>query len=251
MGRQARKFSENGIYHIFFRGVNHCHLFEEDADFEKFLWIIKKTKKDMSFKLYAYALMNNHAHLLIREKAAGDITVIMRKILTQYAGWFNRKYERNGALIANRYKSECVTDESYLLVLARYIHQNPVKAGMAGSPEAYPWSSYADYLSGGDFTDIDFILDSISGNRKSATAEFTAFHSKPEVVEHIPIEGKRKNEALLHKEAVEILKFEPNKIASMQKAERNTAITLLRERGFSIRQIERITGVSRNIVARR
>jgi REP element-mobilizing transposase RayT len=111
MGRQAREFGKTGIYHILFRGVNHCCLFEEDADFEKYLSAVKAVKATMSFDLYAYALMSNHVHLLIREKSTGDIAVVMRKVLTQYAGWFNRKYGRSGALIANRYKSECVEDE--------------------------------------------------------------------------------------------------------------------------------------------
>ncbi|MDR1603462.1 MAG: transposase [Gracilibacteraceae bacterium] len=251
MGRRAREFGKTGIYHILFRGVNHCHLFEEDADFEKFLSAVKAVKAAMLFDLYAYALMSNHVHLLIREKSTGDIAVVMRKVLTQYAGWFNRKYGRSGALIANRYKSECVEDESYLLTLARYIHQNPVKAGAAGSPEAYRWSSYAGYLGGGDnLTDTDFVLSGISKDRESAIADFAVFHGKLDELEYAPAEGKKKSEAMLHREALGILGFEPNKAAGVQKAERTAAIALLRANGFSIRQVERLTGVPRSIVGR-
>jgi hypothetical protein len=74
----------------------------------------------------------------------------MRKVLTQYAGWFNRKCGRSGDLIANRHKSECVGDESYLLTPARHIRQNPVKSGADRNPEAYRRSGYAGYLDGGD-----------------------------------------------------------------------------------------------------
>jgi hypothetical protein len=103
---------------------------------------------------------------------------------------------------------------------------------------------------GDDLTDTDFVLNGISKDRESATAEFAAFHGKPEESEYAPAEGKKKSEAMLHREALRILGFEPNKAAGMQKAERNAAIALLRANGFSIRQVERLTGVPRSIVGR-
>ena len=137
MSREARQFSKTGLYHILFRGMNHCHLFEEEKDYEKFLEILKKVQDEMSYEIYAYCLMSNHVHILLRESTLKDITKIMRKILTKYAGWFNRKYKRSGSLIANRYKSEAVEDDKYIFSLVRYIHQNPIKAGMVCEIEKY------------------------------------------------------------------------------------------------------------------
>jgi REP element-mobilizing transposase RayT len=253
MGRQARKLSKTGIYHILFRGVNHCHLFEENADFEKFLSILKTVKSELPFELYAYVLMSNHVHLILREIAAGDIMFIMKKILTQYAGWFNRKYGRSGALISNRYKSECAEDDAYLLSLVRYIHQNPLKAGAAKDLESYKWSSYREYLHGADgIAETGFVLNMMAGTDKSALDEFVAFHlmMSTEPAGNITMDGTRKTETQLYDEAVGVLNCEPNAIAGMTKAERNAAITLLRANGFSVRQRERLTGVSRSVVGK-
>jgi REP element-mobilizing transposase RayT len=251
VGRQARKLSKTGIYHILFRGVNHCHLFEADVDFERFLLILETVRTELPFDLYAYALMDNHVHLLVHEANPGDIMLVMKKILAQYAGWFNRKYGRSGALIANRYKSECVEDDAYLLSVVRYIHQNPIKAGITQNLESYRWSSYREYLNGANcIAKTDFVLKMMAEEGKSALTEFSAFHLRIEPERNVAVEGERKTEKQFHEEAVELLSYEPNTITGMTKAKRNAAITLMRENGFSIRQIERLTGVSRSVIGR-
>lgn len=130
MGRQARQLSESGFYHILLRGINRQHIFEEESDYTYFLKDLHNLKTDLAFAVYAYCLMSNHVHLLLREKQAGDISLIMKRLLTKYAMYFNRKYQRNGALIANRYKSVPVEIDEYFIPLLRYIHQNPLKAGL-------------------------------------------------------------------------------------------------------------------------
>jgi REP element-mobilizing transposase RayT len=251
MGRQARQLSKSGTYHILLRGVNHCDLFEDDADFEKFIDTLMTVKLYIPFKLFAYCLMSNHVHLLLREQIEGDISIIMKRVLTHYAGWFNRKYCRSGALIANRYKSACVEEDVYLLAILRYIHQNPVKAGLISNPADYRWSSFREYIDAcGEITDIALISDMFSRGRASAREEFLHFHNVASDAEYIPIEGKKKSEAQLRQEAIKILNMEPHLLTSRSKLERNAAIAKLRSRGMSIRQIERITGVSRGVVAK-
>ena len=252
MGRQARQFSETGLYHIVFRGVNHCHLFEEDADYEKFLTILKTVKNEFQFDLYAYCLMSNHVHLLIKEINIGDIVGIMKKILTHYAGWFNRKYKRSGSLIANRYKSECVKNDEYLFSLVRYIHQNPVKAGIIEKTEEYQWSSYTDYIKGkSDITDDNFILETLSQDKETAVKAFVNLHELFDDNEYIPSDSKRKTEAQVRREIIKLSDgMEPNHIASLEKNDRNELIAKIKLGGLSIRQIERATGISRGIIAK-
>ena len=121
--------------------------------------------------------MDNHAHLLLREASPGDIIMAMRKLITPYAFWFNRKYLRNGALIANRYWSECVESEEYLLALVRYIHQNPVVAKAAEDMESYRFSSYCDYLKVREgLCDVRFILNMFSGDLDEAAKDLASFH---------------------------------------------------------------------------
>jgi REP element-mobilizing transposase RayT len=94
-------------------------------------------KETLEFQIYDYCFMSNHVHLIINKQKMGDISLIMQRISTKYAGRFNRKYDRIGILIANRFKSEPVETEEYFLTLLRYIHQNPVNAGITKSTSNY------------------------------------------------------------------------------------------------------------------
>jgi REP element-mobilizing transposase RayT len=253
MSRQPRKLSETGFYHVVFRGVNHCHLFEENEDFMKLLEILMCLKKDLSLKVYAYCLMDNHVHLLIRENMSGDIIAAMRRLLSPYAYWFNNKYQRSGALIADRYKSECVESEEYLLVLVRYIHRNPVKAGIVSQIGSYRWSSYGEYIGQQKgLTDTGFILDVFSSDPKRALEEFELFHSIDDddgYDDHSLPVSKRKSDQQIRLEISSVLAgLEPSAIGILARSERNALLASLRQQGFSIRQIERATGISRGII---
>ena len=177
MSRQPRQLSQSGLYHIVFRGIGRQNIFEDDSDYIKLKDIIRRVLKETSSKLYAYCFMTNHVHLFLKENHSGDISVIMLKILSHYATWFNTKYLRSGALFANRYKSEPVENKRYYLELIRYIHQNPLKAGMVSSIENYPYSSYGEYTENRcDITNISFTLDILSENRSVAIKQFKEFH---------------------------------------------------------------------------
>ncbi|MDR2197008.1 MAG: transposase [Coriobacteriales bacterium] len=253
MTRVARQISASGIYHIVFRGVNHCHLFEEDADYRKFLDLLFATKDAVPFDVYAYCLMGNHVHLLVHEGTPGNVSALMHRVLVQYAGWFNRKYARSGALVANRYKSESVDRDRYLLAVVRYIHQNPVVAGIAKDARAYRWSSYRGYLKGNDaLLETSLVLDMFSDDHKKAIAEFRAFHQVFDGAERMPSEGKLRTDA----EVLSGIKAALGDTAPValvgiaDKKERDRLLCLLRDKGFSIRQIERATGISRGIIAK-
>lgn len=252
MPRQARKISSTGLYHIYFRGVNHCFLFEERQDYDKFFKILKSVREDIPFQLYAYCLMSNHVHLMMLEEHPGDISLIMGKLLAPYAYWFNRKYLRSGALIANRYKSVCVEEDSYLLSLVRYIHQNPLRAGLATDIAEYRWSSYRDYIeSRSTLTETGIILNYFSSERREAVQAFKAFHAEAGERVQVLKDKPKRSEEQVHREFLEILKgMEPNTICGLPKTERDGKLAMLRERGFTIKQIERETGVSRKIIER-
>ena len=127
--RGARKKSATNVYHIIVRGANHQMIFEEEADYKKYLNILLYYKEELHFTIYAYCLMNNHIHLLIHSPDT-SLETIFRRINTTYSMWFNMKYDRVGFLQQGRYFSEPVEDMQYLNTVARYIHQNPFKAGL-------------------------------------------------------------------------------------------------------------------------
>ena len=123
------------------RGVRRKDIFTDDMDRQVFLEILKVSLKRFKCILHAYCLMTNHIHILL-ETSAIEVGKCMKYMLGCYAMYFNEKYHYKGHLFENRYKSCLVKDDGYFLQTSRYIHLNPVKAGMAEHPEDYQWSSY-------------------------------------------------------------------------------------------------------------
>ena len=155
MPRQAREHSGTGIYHVMLRGINRQDIFEDDEDYGMFIRILSglssRPSNDLksticTCHIYAYCLMPNHVHLLLREKE-WELKDIMKSIASSYVFYFNKKYGRIGHLFQDRFKSEPCDDMQYFFTLFRYIHQNPVKAGLVTDAEDYKYSSWSnDYL---------------------------------------------------------------------------------------------------------
>lgn len=153
MPRQSRQTSGTGIYHVMLRGINQQNIFEDSEDFWKFLELIDQVihpKDELGHPLpprctiYAYCLMTNHVHLLIRD-GAERLASVIKSIGISYAIHYNKKYQRKGQLFQDRFKSEPVNDMAYFITLIRYIHQNPTAADLVRSAKDYTWSSYREY----------------------------------------------------------------------------------------------------------
>lgn len=170
MPRTARKISKTGFYHIIIRGVNKTEIFVDDEDRKTFLHLLKYYSIGLNCKVYAYCLMDNHVHLLIEDKEL-KIGELMKNITCVYAGEFNKKYGRVGHLFQDRFKSQNIENQTYLLRLIRYIHRNPEKAGICKT-ENYRWSSYSEVIYGSKIIDRDFILSAYSDNKFYAINEF-------------------------------------------------------------------------------
>jgi len=176
----------------------------------------------------------------------------MRKVLGPYANWFNRKYERSGSLIANRYKSAPVETEAYLLALVRYIHQNPLVAGISNHIDKYRYSSYRAYTKGGSsLVCTSTVFNLLSIDTSEAIEDFIEFHKTAEQEDFNLPDGVRKTEQQIRDAIVSALgEITPTEVCSLPLRERNAHLSFLRKKGFSIRQIERATGVSRKIIER-
>ncbi len=109
-------------------------MFEDDEDYIKYLDVLRECKEISGYKLYGYCLMGNHLHLLLKT-GKEDLEQIFKRIGARYVYWYNFKYGRSGHLFQDRYKSEPVETDSYIVTVLRYIHQNPVKAGICSDPE--------------------------------------------------------------------------------------------------------------------
>ncbi|MEO0292678.1 MAG: transposase [candidate division WOR-3 bacterium] len=154
MARPYRLQGEGYLYHITSRGDDRKRIYISEYDYEKFLEYLLKAKEKYNFYLYAYCLMTNHYHLLI-ETTQPNLSRIMQYINTAYTVYYNKKRNRSGHLFQGRYKSIIVDGDSYFLELTRYIHLNPVRAGVSKTPEGYKWSSFNEYITDRRKTIID------------------------------------------------------------------------------------------------
>ena len=244
MSRLARAFSQSGVYHILFRGVNQQNIFEEDADFEKLKQTIAIVKQDLDFEIYAYCFMSSHVHIVMKEKNIGDISLIMKRILTKYARWYNIKYGRSGALIANRYKSVPIEIDEYFLQLIRYVHQNPIKAGITDKLENYRYSSFLEYINEKDITDTDFLLQMISKK------EFVEFHQEIDNLTFRVSDSKRKTDEDVFRFIKKHYQIDnPKIIAEFSKTDRDKILAELKKE-FTVRHLQRITGISRGVITK-
>jgi REP element-mobilizing transposase RayT len=148
MGRTLRVDYPGLHYHVMARGNNKQAAFLDGADHEFMEHLLTVGLGRFGFSLHAYCLMTNHLHLLL-ESSQGNLGEFMDWLLGRYARRFNWRHKRIGHLFQARYLSRVVAKESYLLEVSRYIHMNPVKAGMVARPEDYRWSSVGAYYGGG------------------------------------------------------------------------------------------------------
>lgn len=145
MARPLRIEYEGAVYHILSRGNRADYIFSEDKDKEYFIETLQKTVEKYKVNLYAYCVMGNHYHMLM-SAPYGELTKIMHYIGSTYGSYMRRSKGWIGHVFAGRYKSLCVEKEGYLLELSRYIHLNPVRAGIVKKPEEYQWCSYKYYI---------------------------------------------------------------------------------------------------------
>jgi len=190
MPRIPREYSETGIYHIMVRGNARENVFIDNQDKGKLLKIIFEKKKDELFLLYAYCIMNNHAHFVLKEMKE-SISNSMKKITTSYAIYFNKKYNRVGHVFQDRFRSEVIKNDSYLLSAIRYVHNNPEKAGIANKEE-YPWSSYQFYNShDSKLSEIIDILKYFSPEPEEAITLFKNFSNQFEKRKFLDIKERK------------------------------------------------------------
>lgn len=247
MPRTARKKSCKQIYHVMLRGINKQQIFYEKEDYQFFISLLERYKEPCGYELYAYCLMGNHIHLLIREGNEVSTGDIFRHIGSAFVYWYNIKYERVGHLFQDRYKSEPIEDESYLLTVFRYILMNPVKAGLCGKAEEYPYSSAGEYLKGiNGITDTSYIKGMY--NEKNLK-KYIYQKNEDQCMEMDETSRKR----VTDEEARQLISKElGGVIPAIGKAKErkglNSSINRLIRAGISIRQLSRLTGISKKVI---
>lgn len=145
MPRAVREWSEEGWYHVYARGNRRQVVFRDDDDRAWFMRRLVAVERAMNLVHVAHCLMPNHVHLVVGPGSAG-VSKLMHRVHGAYALWFNRRHGTVGHLFQGRFGSRLIDSEEDLVSLVRYVHRNPVAAGLVRRAEAWEWSSHADYL---------------------------------------------------------------------------------------------------------
>jgi len=249
MPRKAREKSSTGIYHVVLRGINRQIIFEEDEDYQKLLQTLQEYKETSGYEIYGYCFMSNHIHLLIKE-GEEDLGIVFRRIGARYVYWYNWKYNRRGHLFQDRYKSEAVENDGYFLTVLRYIHQNPLKAGIVKELSEYPWSSYEEYIGKPTICNTAFSLNLFSEDPQKSIKLFKKFNSEHDGSQCLEYD---QNMRWKDSEAIDFIKKigcikSPVEIQNFEKEKRNEIIKICKDKGLSIRQLERLTGISFGVI---
>lgn len=177
MPRPDRIAFDGAIYHVTIRGNNDEVVFRDDQDYGTYLERLTRTIRRHAISLLAFGLMTNHIHLVVRTPQP-NISSAMQWLHGCYAASFNRRHHRRGHLFGDRFFGSIVDTDDYLLESTRYIHLNPVRAGLVQRPEDHRWSSYARYISGKDDlvpTDPDAVLALVSTNPEQRASLYRRF----------------------------------------------------------------------------
>ncbi len=252
MPRTSRIKSKSGIYHVVMRGINRQIIFGDEEDNLKFIQTLQKYKEVCEYSLYAYCLMENHVHLLLKE-GKESLGTVMRRICGSYVLWYNKKYDRVGYLFQDRFKSEPVENDAYFLTVLRYIFQNPIKAGIVMKIENYPWTNYLHYIKKTHWTDTDYALGIFGSDRTEAVRKFIDYVNEENDDMCLEL---REYRTLNDSDAIKLIKdiCKVEHVQDLRKLgvqQRNFFIKTLKEKhNLSIRQIERLTGINRGIIQR-
>ncbi len=191
MPRKARIDAPGALHHVIVRGIESRKIFRSDYDRENFLKRISGLIPDTKTDCFAWALIPNHTHLLLRTGLV-PVSTFMNRLLTGYAGWFNKKYKRHGHLFQNRYKSILCQEDIYLKELVRYIHLNPLRAGLIRNMDdldKFPWCGHSALMnkSKRPWQDTGYIFRLFSNQIGSARKSYRRF------VENGILEGRRQD----------------------------------------------------------
>ncbi|MDY0227888.1 MAG: transposase [Desulfomicrobium apsheronum] len=199
MARPLRIDFNGAWHHVMNRGRQRENIFRDAQDYKAFTDLLKSTSEMFRVNVAAYCLMSNHYHILV-QSSEGNLARAMRHLGGVYTQWFNRRYGLDGQLFKGRYKAILIGEDEYLQGLIRYIHHNPLKAGLTKSLSEYPWSSHLGYLRRGDawkWLHTETLLSQFSDDPAKARAEYRRVMARDEDEEIERIFSLKKLPAIL------------------------------------------------------
>ena len=256
MPRTARERSKSGIYHVMLRGTNRQEIFHDDEDCIRLFETLERYKKKSELKVYGWCLMSNHIHLLLQE-GKEELAATMKRIGVSFAWYYNWKYKTTGHLFQDRYKSEKIEDNKYLLAVVRYIHQNPFKAGQVKCHDEWKWSSCQSYYGIDSYPnsllDSELILNIFSEDREKGISKFKEFNETGNEDTFLEDTIKpRLSDEEARSLVIEALDgYGIANIKELPRAERDRLVAKAKNiEGITQRQLSRIFGISLSLINR-
>lgn len=241
-----------GFYHVCARGTGKQLIFEGDEDRWEFLELMRECCREEGVTVIAWCLMGNHVHLVLADYE-DRMSAAMHRLLLTYARRFNKRTRRTGHLFQNRFDRRSLDTDRYLMAAIRYVHANPQEAGIA-LIERYPWSSFAEYLRAYDndatrgFSDPSCVLE-LFGSAKGFLDYSLSMPDGSDPVIHDLDETEWERRAFADKMAKR-LGVPLNELKTVAPSRRDGIIFALHDVGYTVREIERYTGISKSTVSR-
>ena len=252
MTRTARQASSTGYYHIIMRGDNRNWIFQKRQYKLDFMEMIEEQENEGRIEMAAWCIMDNHVHLVLKAEL-DQLSLAMKKINVKFAMRYNLNEKMVGHVFQDRFKSQAIGTDQYLLQVIRYVHNNPVKARIAETPGDYKWSSYSKYINNetaGKRRQFEFVLGLFS----NSIDEFKAFHMVKDDNEYLEI--KEDIERFREEKAQEIIGeccakhgiIEAYQIKGNERVMNDLIVELIDKSGMSYRKIARLLEISYNTV---
>ena len=241
-----------GFYHVCARGTGKQLIFESDDDRWEFLELMRDCCREAGATVVAWCLMGNHAHLVLADYE-DRMSVAMHRLLLTYARRFNKRTGRTGHLFQNRFDRRSLDTDRQLMAAIRFVHANPQEAGIS-LIERYPWSSFYEFLRaydgdvGKSFSDPSCVLE-LFGSAKGFVGYSLELPDGSDSVIHDMNETEWERHAFADKMA-KGLGVALDRLKAAPPAQRNVVIVGLHDAGYTVRQIERYTGISKSTVSR-
>lgn len=233
---------QNSQYlHIMPRGINKQIIFEQDSDYKNYLQLLRIYSKKYNIKVIAYCLMDNHVHILIFDEE-NKYSVFLNCVNHCYAKYFNKKYNRVGSLFQKPTNTKFIYNQKYLITVFFYILCNPERANISLA-QHYKWNSYNEYFKDGTFISKKY-AENIYGDIKNLDEILHTFSNGEVICENNPI----KNQIIKEKLNKEFGILSTTNVSSLNKYKRNIIISMMKSEGLTIKEISRLTGISKGII---
>lgn len=243
MSRIARKNLNTTFFHIIVQGINKEYVFSKNKYIEKYKNLLINNLKKYNVKIIAYCIMNNHAHILLYTENIEMMSSYMKSINTSYARYYNKEENRVGFVFRNRYESEPIYEQRYLLNCIAYIHNNPVKANIVDSVEKYKYSSYKDYINMNGIATKDTIK-LVFGSTREYMYIYKEIHKNrvkfKDYVENVNYE----------KEYKDLSKINAKEIILNKEKLKETIFNFVIEQKIPINKVSELLGISRYKISR-